>query len=79
MYLLNESGNWDDCGAGTLSLAKEISDINDKSEDYFKVIAMDNFIPSIEENKLKKINNNNKSEQNIILYLKIIVKNDYEK
>ena len=43
--MLNQSGNWDDCGAGTLEFVKEMNEIQEVEEEYLRVLALDDFKP----------------------------------
>ncbi len=42
VYLLNDQGQWDDCGTGNLSITKKINEKIEIEEEYFKVISTDN-------------------------------------
>ena len=84
VYLLNLSGNWDDCGTGILDISKGSSDTDAREEDieYFKVFSTEDeqklsgiTISSEKLNKLKDKELNPKC----ILYLPILKSNQFEK
>ena len=72
VYLLNDTGNWDDCGTGTLELTRVSK--NSEETEYFQVTRQDDnaaalpiIVPGDRLQKLKSDNPNPK----VILHLPI--------
>ena len=80
VYLLNDVGNWDDCGTGTLEICKNAK--NEEECDYFKVTKVEDKsqpaaqLVSVERlEKLKRLS----PSPNIILYLPLQKEYEFEK
>ena len=82
VYLLNLSGNWDDCGTGILDMSKGSSDMGGENVEYFKVFSTEEEQnPSgitISPEKLNKLKGNELNPK-YILYLPILKKDQFEK
>jgi hypothetical protein len=80
VYLLNDVGNWDDCGTGTLEFCK-IPKMEEEC-DYFKVTKVeDKGLPptqAVSNERLEKLRNGNPNS-NVILFLPLQKQYDFEK
>ncbi len=80
VYLLNEGGDWDDCGAGHLEIAKEVR--GDEEIDFLRVIQTDepSKVTSIDLTfeRLKKLRGGSDNER-YVLNLPIRKYNQFEK
>jgi hypothetical protein len=80
VYLLNEMGNWDDCGTGILELIKENS--LGEEIDFFHVQRIEDAIedssPFIPEDKSQKLKGNTDNPK-IILHTPISADSQFEK
>ena len=79
VYLLNASGNWEDCGTGTLEMVKDA--VNDEELDFFQVLA-DNeqdkstLSPELLEKQAKITNN--KTNERYVLYRPLLKTSQFE-
>ena len=82
VYLLNLSGNWDDCGTGILEISKGLLDAEEEDIQYFKVFSTEDEPNSSSITvSTEKLNHLKGKETNprCILYLPILKKNQFEK
>ena len=81
VYLLNGTGNWDDCGTGTLEMAKDSQD--DEELDYLRVSTNEELIKGrstdITAERYERLKGKLASDENILMYLPLLKKNMYEK
>lgn len=81
VYLLNATGNWDDCGTGILEMAREIQD--QEEIEYLKVTTNEELIKGrsteISADRYEKLKGKLADEDKILLYLPLLKKNQYEK
>jgi hypothetical protein len=80
VYLLNSTGNWDDCGTGTLDMVKE--NINGEDIEFLQVASYEDknqagaiLIPSDKLLKLK----GNKEDEKYLLHRPLMKLNQFEK
>lgn len=72
VYLLNDTGNWDDCGTGTLEISRLSK--NGEENEYFQVTRQDDNTVThptvVSSERLQKLKSEN-TNQKVILYLPI--------
>ena len=80
VYLLNGTGNWDDCGTGTLELTKETQ--NQEEIEYFKISTNEEFLKGrsseVSAERYDKLKGKHNDEKTL-LCLPIQKNNQYEK
>lgn len=80
VYLLNATGNWDDCGTGILEMVKE--NINGEEIDFFQVSVFDESSklnpPPVSPDKLHKLKGV-KDDERYIMYRPLMRFNSFEK
>ena len=80
LYLLNEAGNWEDCGTGILNMISDV--INDEERDFFQVISdSEHGPPSLAPELLEKLQKikSDKSDERCLLYRPLAKDNQYER
>ncbi len=80
LYLLTETGTWEDCGTGDLEMVKQT--YHDEETDFFKILCSPHEPtpnpPPISEEKLKKLTNF-QEEPNCILMTPLLKSSLFEK
>ena len=80
VYLLEKSGNWEDCGSGTLDIVREVK--SGEELDFLRVTnhneANKSNSPAIQQERLKKLKGDVENEK-CILHLPISVSNQFDK
>jgi len=80
LYLLTETGTWEDCGTGDLEIVKQT--YNDEETDFFKITCTAEEAksnpPAISEEKLRKLKNH-QDEPNCLLMTPLLKSSIFEK
>jgi hypothetical protein len=80
VYLLNEGGNWDDCGTGSLELHYDPD--NEKLCDYIQVVKVEDrgqpHAQMVSHERLEKLKKGNQNPT-VILYSTVEKEYDFEK
>jgi hypothetical protein len=80
VYLLNDSGNWDDCGTGTLEIARATK--GGEELDFFKVTKNDENAPAtpsvVPQERLDKLKGDSPNPKTI-LFVPILKYNQFDK
>ena len=78
VYLLNATGNWDDCGTGVLEEALDIDE-----NEYLKIWTNDELIKGrstdISEERFEKLKGKLADDDEVLLFLPVHKRNKYEK
>ncbi len=81
VYLLNTTGNWDDCGTGNFEMVRETQE-NEENE-YFKITTNEELIKGrstdITVERYEKLKGTHARNDKMLLFLPIRKKNQYEK
>lgn len=81
VYLLNSTGNWDDCGTGNFEMVHETQE-NEEIE-YIKITTNEELIKGrstdVTAERYEKLKGRYATDDKILLFLPICKKNSYEK